>query len=170
MISIGFKSSEKGCNKLTEFEGENLEFGSSPTIEPRGSMSITSLKGGKNVSTSDWRGVPRMILSRKVRPKHFEDLNGVIMTNVGSKNAIPLLVDSAQGIIWLINNMPLLINDEVVGLILCFILEVVINVSSRRLGGSTNLVFPGIDALELEVMLTLLNLTLEPEMAFMQCD
>ena len=92
------------------------------------------------------------------------------MTNVGSKNAIPLLVDSAQGIIWLINDMPLLINDEVVGLILCFILEVVINVSSRRLGGSTNLVFPGIDALELEVMLTLLNLTLEPEMAFMQCD
>lgn len=147
-----------------------MEFRGSPAIEPRGSMSITSLKSGKNVSTRDWRGVPRMILSRKIRPKHFEDLDGVVMTNVGSKNAIPLLVDSAQGIIWLINDMPLLINDEVVGLILCFILEVVINVSSRRLGGSTNLVFPGIDALELEVMLTLLNLTLEPEMAFMQCD
>ena len=129
---------------------------------------MSSFQGGKDVGTSKWRRVPGAILPREIRPEHLKNIDRIIMPHICSKDVIPLLVDRAQCINRLVNNMALLIDDEVVGLILCLIPEVVVNIGTARVGRISNFLLPSIDAPEFEIMLALFNLTLEPKVAFMQ--
>ena len=86
----------------------------------------------ENVSTSNGWRMPRLVLPRQVGPENLQELNRVIMLNIGSKDLIPLLIEGSQGRHRLIDDVPLLRGNQVIGLVLGFILEVVKDISSIR--------------------------------------
>ena len=124
MVNPLFKPAKKGCNQFTQIKRESLQFSGSPTIKPRRSIWVAPLKSLKDIEPSEsWRS-PWLIFTRQVGPKDPQDFNRIVVTYISSKNIVPLVIDGSNGFIRLIDYMPTSISHEIVGLILCFILEV----------------------------------------------
>ena len=134
MVNLLFEAAKEGSNQITQSKRESLQFSGPPSIKPRRCIGVAPLKGLKDIGPCEgWRS-PWLILTREVRPKDPQDFNWVFVTNIRSKNVIPLVVDSIKGFIRLVNDMPTIINNKVVGLILRLILEVMEKVGTVRSG------------------------------------